>query len=107
MKKLLLIINPCAGMRRANRHLTDIIEIFNRGNYDVTVRVTQARGDACRITAARANDFDLVVCCGGDGTFNETISGLLTSYAEIPIGYIPAGSTNDFANSLGLPSNIL
>ena len=107
MKKLLLIINPYAGMRRANRHLTDIVEIFNRGDYDVTVYVTQAHGDAQRVSAQRAKDFDLVVCCGGDGTFNETVSGLLTAQAEVPMGYIPAGSTNDFANSLGLPSNLL
>ena len=107
MKKLLLIINPCAGMRRANRHLTDIIEIFNRAHYDVTAYVTQSQGDAQVVAASRAKDFDLVVCCGGDGTFNETVSGLLTSGADTTIGYIPAGSTNDFANSLGLPGNIL
>ena len=101
MKKLLLIINPRAGMRRANRLLTDIIEILNRANYDVTAYVTQFQGDAQAVTAKRAKDFDLVVCCGGDGTFNETVSGLLSSGADTPIGYIPAGSTNDFANSLG------
>ena len=107
MKKLLLIINPRAGMRRANRHLTDIIEIFNRAHYDVTVYVTQFQGDAQVVATQRAAEFDLVVCCGGDGTFNETVSGLLTSGADVPMGYIPAGSTNDFANSLGLPGNIL
>ena len=107
MKKLLLVINPRAGMRRANRHLTDIVEIFNRAQYDVTVYVTQFQGDAQTVTAQRAKEFDLVVCCGGDGTFNETVSGLLTSGADVPMGYIPAGSTNDFANSLGLPGNIL
>ena len=107
MKKLLLIINPRAGMRRANRHLTDIIEIFNRAHYDVTAYVTQSQGDAQVVAASRTKDFDLVVCCGGDGTFNETVSGLLVSGSDTPIGYIPAGSTNDFATSLGLPGNIL
>ena len=107
MKKLLLVINPCAGMRRANRQMTEIIEIFNRGGWDTTVYVTQSRGDAQAVTGQRAAEFDLVVCCGGDGTFNETVSGLLTSGADTPLGYIPAGSTNDFANSLGLPGNIL
>ena len=107
MNKLLLIINPYAGKRRANRQLTEIIEIFNRGGWDVTVYVTQSRGDACKVSADRAKDFQLVVCCGGDGTFNETVNGILASGTNVPIGYIPAGSTNDFANSLGLPSNIL
>jgi len=107
MKKLLLVINPCAGMRKANRHMAEIIEILNRGGWDTTVYVTQARGDAQKVTADRATEFDLVVCCGGDGTFNETVSGLLASGADTPLGYIPAGSTNDFAGSLGLPTNVL
>ena len=107
MKKLLLVINPCAGMRKANRHMTEIIEIFNRSNWDTTVYVTQARGDAQKMAAARAKEFDLVVCCGGDGTFNETVSGVLASGADTPLGYIPAGSTNDFAGSLGLSANVL
>lgn len=87
--------------------MTNIIEIFNRGGYDVTAYVTQARLDAQTVVSQRAKDFDLVVCCGGDGTFNETISGLLSSGADTPLGYIPAGSTNDFAGSLGLPRNVL
>ena len=107
MKKLLLIINPRSGKRQANRYTTDIIEIFNQRDYDVTVRVTQSRGDACNTAANRAKDFDLIVCCGGDGTFNETVSGLLLSGAETPIAYIPAGTTNDLASSLGLPTNVL
>ena len=107
MKKLLLVINPCAGMRRANRYMTEIIEILNRGGWDTTVYVTQNQGDAQVVTQQRAKEFDLIVCCGGDGTFNETVSGLLMSGTDTPIGYIPAGSTNDFANSLGLPNQIL
>lgn len=107
MKKLLLIVNPCAGMRKANRYLADIIAVFNRANFDVITYITQTRGDAVRAAQARAEEMDLIVCCGGDGTFNETVSGLLSSGAETPIGYIPSGSTNDFANSLGLPTNVV
>ena len=77
MKKLLFIMNPCAGMRRANRNLTDIIAVFNRADYDVITYVTASAGDAASVVAQRAGEVDLVVCCGGDGTFNETISGLL------------------------------
>lgn len=100
-------MNPCAGMRRANRNLTDIIAIFNRADYDVITYVTASAGDAAKVVAQRAGEVDLVVCCGGDGTFNETISGVMQSAAGTPVGYIPAGSTNDFANSLGLSSNNL
>lgn len=105
MKKMLFILNPCAGTRKANKVLPDILAQFNRAGYDVSVYITAASGEAKTQTALRAREMDLVVCCGGDGTFNETVSGLLESGADTPIGYIPAGSTNDFAGSLGLPTN--
>lgn len=107
MKKLLLIVNPCSGKKKANRIMTDIIGVFNRGGYDVSAYMTAARGDATEVVAARANEFDALVCVGGDGTFNEVISGLLASGSATPVGYIPAGSTNDFANSLKLSKDIL
>lgn len=107
MKELLFVMNPCAGMRKANKILPEILGLFNRYGYDVHVHITEGRGDARQVVAQRAGQMDLVVCCGGDGTFNETVSGLLESGAQIPVGYIPAGSTNDFAVSLGLKSNPL
>ncbi len=106
MKRLLLIINPRAGLRRANRYLVDIIGIFNAADYDVTVFVTGAQGDAERTARARGGDFDLVVCIGGDGTFNEMLAGLRGGGWTVPMGYIPAGSTNDFATSLRLSRSI-
>lgn len=107
MKKLLFVMNPYAGMRKANRYLADIISIFNRADYRVTVHMTAGTGDGTRIVEQMAPDMDVVVCCGGDGTFNETVNGILRSGADVPIGYIPAGSTNDFAASLRLPTNVL
>lgn len=107
MKKMLFVMNVFAGQRRANRYLPEILNLFNRADYEVLVHMTAGPGDACQAVARRARDMDLVVCCGGDGTFNETVSGLLLSGAETPVGYIPAGSTNDFAASLKLPSNAL
>ena len=107
MKKMLFVINPYAGMRKANRYLLDMISIFNRGGYQVDVHITEAPGDAQTVVSQRAGEVDLVVCCGGDGTFNEAVSGLLHSGVDIPMGYIPAGSTNDFAGSLHLPANVL
>ena len=107
MKKLLLIMNPCAGTRKANRFLADIISIFNRADYDVTAYMTAAPGDCISAVEQKAAGMDLVVCVGGDGTFNETVSGLLRTDLDLPLGYIPAGSTNDFAASLKLPTTIL
>lgn len=103
MKKMLFVMNPMAGTRRANRMLPEIINIFNRADYDVTVYLTACPGDGKLYVQNHCQDADAVVCCGGDGTYNETISGVVESGKDIPIGYIPAGSTNDFAGSLKLP----
>lgn len=102
MKKLLFVMNPNAGIRRANRYLTEILTVFNRAGYDVQTYITAGPGDAEETTARCAGEMDMVVGCGGDGTFNEVVSGLMKSGADVPIGYIPAGSTNDFAASLKL-----
>lgn len=102
MEKLLLIVNPCAGQRRAKRELADIVDVFNRGGFTVLTYITAGRGDAESACIRYADQVDRIVCCGGDGTFNETVSGVLKSGRQIPIGYIPAGSTNDFATSLNL-----
>ncbi len=107
MKQMLFIFNPCAGMRRANRYLPGIISTFNQAGYRVSIHVTSASGEAVGVTARLAPSVDVVACCGGDGTFNEVMSGLLQSGADIPLGYIPAGSTNDFAASLGIPTNVM
>lgn len=107
MKKLLFVMNPYAGMRKGNRYVAEIISVFNRGGYDVSAYMTACQGDAARFVEERASEFDLIVCAGGDGTFNETITGLLSGGVDVPIGYIPCGSTNDFASSLHLPTNIL
>lgn len=107
MKRLLLILNPCSGKKRANRALAEIVSIFNRGGYDVTVYTTAARGDATQVAASRCREFDCVVCAGGDGTFNEVVSGVYAAGSDTPIGYIPAGSTNDFASSMHLSRNLL
>ena len=107
MKKMLFIMNPFAGMKRANRHLADILLTFTQAGYEVITHMTLGRGDATAVAREKGKDVDLVVCCGGDGTLNETITGLLSAGADTPIGYIPAGSTNDFASSLKLPTNIL
>ena len=107
MKKMLFVMNPYAGTRHAVKNIADIIAILNRADYDVLAYMTAGQGDAARITREKAGEVDLVVCAGGDGTFNETVSGILESGADVPVGYIPCGSTNDFAASLKLPTNVL
>ena len=107
MEKLLLIINPCAGQKKAKKQLTEIIDIFNRADFAVITHITSGSGDAEAACIRYADQADRIVCCGGDGTFNETVSGVLKSSRDIPIGYIPAGSTNDFASSLHLNSDLL
>lgn len=107
MKKMLFVMNPYSGMRRAARYVVDIISMFNRAGFEVITHMTAGQGDAEDVVRRTASQVELVVCCGGDGTFNETISGILKSGADVPVGYIPAGSTNDFATSLKLPTNIL
>lgn len=107
MSKLLFILNPCSGQRKANKQLTEIVDLFNRAGYTVITHITACSGDAQAAAQRYAPEVDRIVCCGGDGTFNETVSGVLKSGLNIPIGYIPAGSTNDVASSLGLSNNIL
>lgn len=107
MKKMLFIMNPVSGQKKAAKYLPELISLFNRADYEVIAHMTGCHGDATRVAALRGGDVDLVVCCGGDGTFNETISGLLESGFTTPVGYIPSGSTNDFAASMNLSTNPL
>ena len=104
MKSLHLIVNPNAGTRQARRFLPEIISVFNRAGYLCSVYVTKKRGDAADFTRACAGQADLVVACGGDGTLNEVITGLQLGGHKTALGYIPCGSTNDFASGLGLPA---
>ena len=107
MKKLLFVMNPYAGQKKANRYLPEILGVFCQAGYEVITHITAGPGDAIEVVRQRGGKADLVVCCGGDGTLNETITGLLRAGADVPIGYIPAGSTNDFASSLRLSANPL
>ena len=107
MKKMLFVMNPFAGQKKANKFLPEILSLFNRAGYETNVYMTGGQGDATQMVQQKAGEMDLIVCCGGDGTFNETVSGILQSGVDVPVGYIPAGSTNDFAASLKLPTNPL
>lgn len=107
MKKLLFVFNPQAGKAKIKARLSDIIDIFVKGGYMVSTYTTQCVADATKIVAEHAPSYDLVVCSGGDGTLNEVVNGMLECGQDIPIGYIPAGSTNDYGRSLGISKNML
>ena len=107
MKKLQLIINPTAGMKQGKKYLADVVAYFGSEGYISTVFVTRKREDATEFVLRYGAEFDLIVCIGGDGTFNEVVAGIVKGGIDVPIGYIPAGSTNDFAASLKLSSDVM
>ncbi len=106
MKSLLFLYNPHAGRKQIARQLGDIVYLFTTAGYLVTAHPTLYRGDATRIAAEAGGNYDLVVCCGGDGTLNEVVTGLLAHREPPTLGYLPAGTTNDFSKTLGLPSRL-
>ena len=87
-------------------HLLDIVDIFSSHDYEIIIRSTQAPRDAYEKAKEYANSVDMIVCSGGDGTLDEVVTGIMEAESSVPIGYIPAGSTNDFANSLFMPKNM-
>ncbi|MBO5213513.1 MAG: YegS/Rv2252/BmrU family lipid kinase [Clostridia bacterium] len=111
MKTLLFIYNPRAGKSKIRSYLADIIEIFDRAGYQITVRPTRRKGDVVRWINRHAQDFDRIIVSGGDGTLNEALSGVRIAEEKgkrtPDLGYIPTGSTNDFAISLGIPTDPL
>ena len=107
MKKLLFIYNPNAGKGLLKPKLSDILDIFVKAGYEVTVYPTQKYRDGYRKVARFEGDYDLLVCSGGDGTLDEVVTGMMQREDRIPIGYIPTGTTNDFANSLHIPKDLL
>lgn len=98
--RMLFIFNPRSGKGQIRNKLVDIIDVFVKGGYEVVVHPTQGAKDAEKMAKNMAEEVDLIVCSGGDGTLDEVVTGLMEIGANVPLGYIPAGSTNDFASSL-------
>lgn len=107
MPKLLFVCNPYAGKAIIKHNLAEILDIFIKNGYRTEIHLTQSSGDATRIISQRGADFDRVVCGGGDGTLNEAVSGLmlLPPQTRPVLGYIPAGTQNDYARSVGIPTD--
>lgn len=105
--KLFFVFNPKAGQVKIKQRLGDIIELFSVKGHMVTVRATTKRGDATELVKNLEDGYDRVICAGGDGTLDEVVEGMARREHKLPIGYIPAGSTNDYASSLGIPTSVL
>ena len=106
-RRALLIVNPIAGRKLIQRSLGAVVRKLMDGGYLATVAVTAARGEARELVSRFGRDYDLVVCAGGDGTMNECVSGMADAELHCPCSIIPCGSTNDFAVTHDLPSDIL
>lgn len=105
-KKLLYIYNPNAGKGLILPKLHEVIDVFVKDGYQVEVYPTQAPKDAEVKAQESAGLYDIIVCSGGDGTLDEVATGLVKSGKKTPIGYIPVGTTNDYASSLNISKEI-
>ncbi len=107
MGVMLFIVNPCSGKAQIKNHLLEIVDTFIKAGWEVRIHVTQSQLDAMNIAWKRGDSVDRIVCAGGDGTLSETISGMMLLEKPPVLGYIPSGSTNDFASSLQIPSRMM
>lgn len=105
MKKMLFIVNPKAGRTTLKNCLVDVIDVFCKKDFGVQIYLTQGVGDAARVVAEEGDQYDVIVCAGGDGTLGNTVTGFMESGLKRPLGYIPCGSTNDYAKSLEIPKS--
>ena len=107
MKRMLFVYNPNAGKGLLKPKLSDVLDIFVKAGYEVVVYPTQCYKDGYRKICSMEDQYDLVVCSGGDGTLDEVVTGMMKRKKRVPIGYIPTGTTNDFASSLHISKDIL
>lgn len=105
-KKALLIINPCSGIDHKRVESSEVINKLSPENFNFNIETTKGPNDATEIVKNIGSDYDIIICCGGDGTLNETINGVLALDKRVPVGYIPSGSTNDLASTLGIPVGV-
>lgn len=103
---ILIIVNPCSGKKRGRKSTDDIIHFLSDDSINITVKETACKGHAAQLAEQLGCEYDLIICCGGDGTFNEIINGVLCLDKKIPLAYIPNGTTNDTAKTLSLPAKL-
>lgn len=106
-RKLLFVFNPKSGMGLIKNNLLEIVDVMVKAGFEPTVYPTQSRGDATRKVREDGENYERIVCSGGDGTLDEVVTGMCEANLQIPLGYIPAGSTNDFARTLNIPNDMV
>ncbi len=107
LKKLLLIVNPCSGRAKMYTELLNVVEVLSAADYAVTVYPTKSQGDATNyVLQLSENDYEIIVVCGGDGTLNEVITGIMQSGLQIPLGFIPPGTLKEWPSGLQISRNI-
>lgn len=102
-----MVVNPKAGTLQSRRNFFTMVNFFCERDFLVNVHITQRKGDATEVVSQSEGMYDIIACAGGDGTLNEVIAGIMKLKDKPLLGYIPCGSTNDFAYSLNLPKNML
>ena len=107
MKKMLFIVNPKSGREQIRSKLLEVLDLFSAAGYEIQIHITQRQKDAAEAAARWGQEKDLVVCSGGDGTLNEVISGMMELPRAPLLGYIPSGTTNDYASSLEIPKQTM
>ncbi len=106
-RKMLFIYNPIAGKEQIKNKLSEIIRIFCSAGFMVTIVATERKPDAYDLVTQYGEEYEFIVASGGDGTMNELAAGLMNIKNKPKCGYIPAGTVNDFASSLGIPKNMV
>lgn len=107
MKRLLFVFNPHSGTGKIIKNLGEVINIFTKADYEVVAYPTQSGGDGERKILSDGNRFDRIVVAGGDGMLHELVNAALQLPKQIPVGYIPTGTINDFASTHNIPKNII
>ena len=105
-QRVLLMVNPMAGRQKIRNELLYVVDTLTKAGYETIIYTTQGKDATRDLLAEKDSQFDRVICCGGDGTFNEILSATMHWDKRPSLGYIPAGTTNDFAAGLKLPSDI-
>lgn len=105
--KLLLLVNKKSGKENIEKYIPKIVEEFEKNNFEVDIMYTKITNNATKIIKNYEKNFDIVVCCGGDGTLNQTISGLTEINKKVSIGFIPLGTANDFAKNFKIIDDVL
>lgn len=106
MKKVLFVFNPVAGTAKVKKNLFEIVDFYDQNNCLVTLCPARKMAEYADDQGLNLNSFDLVVCSGGDGTLNLIVSFFQKKNLDVTIAYVPSGSTNDYAYSIGIPGNM-